>query len=157
MGSLSDRDTVHPAAELLREYGVDVRVEVASAHRSPDRTVSIVKEAEKEGVEVIIAAAGYAAHLAGVVAAHTVLPVIGIPLDSSPLSGIDSLLSTVMMPSGIPVATVTVGKAGAKNAAYLAISILSLKYPELRDMLIENRERMKSEIAAASEKLDGKG
>lgn len=157
MGSGSDFETMSAAADILREFGVSVTVEVTSAHRTPERTVEIVRKGESAGVEVIIAAAGFAAHLAGVVASHTTLPVIGVPLDSSPLSGMDSLLSTVMMPAGVPVATVTVGKAGAKNAAYLALSILSLKYPEIREKLVQFRERMKRDVLEASERVNDKG
>ncbi len=144
MGSDNDFDKVSPAREVLEGFGVDVRVEIASAHRSPKKTGLIVKEAEAEGTEVIIAAAGYSAHLAGIVASGTTLPVIGIPLDSSPLKGLDSLLSTVMMPSGIPVATVAVGAAGVKNAAYLALSILSIKYPHVKTALLKYREDLEN-------------
>lgn len=157
MGSDNDYDTVSPSWEILRGFGVQVRVEVTSAHRSPSRTQEIVKRSEEDGVEVIIAAAGYAAHLAGQVASATTLPVIGIPLDSSPLRGLDSLLSTVMMPAGIPVATVTVGKGGAKNAAYLALSILSIKYDRLRSDLRDFRASLEKGLSRLTEELNDKG
>ena len=117
LGSVSDKDVMTPTWETLRNFGIGFKVVVASAHRTPERTRKIVKEAEKNGVEVIIAGAGAAAHLPGVIAAETIIPVIGVPIDSSPLTGVDSLLSIVQMPPGIPVATVGIGKMGARNAA----------------------------------------
>jgi len=131
--------------KTLSEFGVPYEVKVLSAHRTLEEVVEFAQKAERH-YEVIIAAAGYAAHLGGVIAAKTVLPVIGVPLDSSPLKGIDSLLSTVQMPGGVPVATVTVGKAGAKNAAILAVEILALKYPNLRTRLKEYREKMRKKV-----------
>ena len=131
--------------KTLSEFGVPYDVKVLSAHRTLEEVVEFAQKAERH-YEVIIAAAGYAAHLGGVIAAKTVLPVIGVPLDSSPLKGIDSLLSTVQMPGGVPVATVTVGKAGAKNAAILAVEILALKYPNLRTKLKEYREKMRKKV-----------
>lgn len=154
MGSASDYEAVKPAVEILKDFGVHVKLEITSAHRTPRRTEGIVREAEENGAEVVIAAAGYAAHLAGVAASHTTLPVIGIPLDVSPLRGIDALLSTVMMPAGIPVAGVTVGEAGAKNAAYLALSILSIKYGEIKESLAAFRGRMEESVIEDSSRLD---
>jgi 5-(carboxyamino)imidazole ribonucleotide mutase len=126
---------------------------VASAHRSPGRTQKLAREAEGKGYSVIIAGAGGAAHLAGVVAAETVLPVIGVPLASSPLSGLDSLLSTAQMPGGVPVATMAVGKAGAQNAAYLAAQILALSDPKLRKKLKDRRRQMAESVAAGGEEV----
>lgn len=123
-GSASDRPVVDRAVEILQEFGVKIDVHIASAHRDPDRVAKIVADAEKTGTQVFIAAAGMAAHLAGMVAARTIKPVIGLPIASGPFSGQDSLLSTVMMPSGVPVATVAVD--GGKNAAWLALEILAL-------------------------------
>lgn len=156
MGSGSDYSTVTSTVDILKDFGVDVRVEVTSAHRSPERTERLISEAEREGCEVIIAAAGFAAHLAGVVASRTTLPVIGIPLDASPLGGLDALLSTVMMPAGIPVAAVTVGQTGSKNAAYLALSILSIKYEGIRESLKSFRKKMEEDVIETSRALNDK-
>ena len=125
-GSESDRATMEEAARVLGSFGIAHEMEMASAHRSPDRVREYVKGAPARGVQVFIAAAGMANHLAGAVAAHTTRPVIGVPLDGSPLSGVDALYSTVQMPPGVPVATVAIGAAGAKNAAVLAAQILAL-------------------------------
>ena len=145
MGSDSDLPTMSEAQKVLEEYGVDCEVKILSAHRSPDDTAQFAKSARKNGFSVIIAGAGAAAHLAGVVASHTTLPVIGVPMESSELKGIDSLLSTVQMPSGVPVATVAIGRAGAKNAGILALEILGVadktiekKLDGLKRMLVEN-------------------
>lgn len=146
MGSRSDADIMAPAAKTLNEFEVSHEVRILSAHRTPAETAAYVEEAEARGIEVIIAGAGYAAHLAGAVAAHTTLPVIGVPLDSSPLKGIDALYATVQMPGGIPVATMTIGKAGAKNAALFAIQILSRKEPDLVERLKKYRREMKESI-----------
>ncbi len=154
LGSASDKEKMEPTWKTLKEFDVDFRVVVSSAHRTPERTRDIIREAEKEGVKVIIAGAGAAAHLPGVIAAETVLPVIGVPVDSSPLAGVDSLLSIVQMPPGIPVATVGVGKMGAKNAAYLAVSILALTDEDLRRKLIEKRREMAEKVISDSEKLE---
>lgn len=153
MGSRADREVMGEAFRVLSEYGIPCTMTVASAHRSPGRTRQIVGEAEGEGYSVIIAGAGSAAHLAGVVAAETLLPVIGVPLAVSPLFGFDSLLSTVQMPAGIPVATMAVGKAGAQNAAHLAAQILALSDPGLRKKVGEHRRRMSEEIAASEEEV----
>ena len=135
MGSISDAETMKGCAEVLEELDINHEIKVLSAHRSPDLTREYARTAAARGLEVIIAGAGWAAHLAGFIAAHTVLPVIGVPVDSSPLKGIDALLSTVQMPPGIPVATVSVGSGGARNAAVLAGQILSLKYPPIAERL----------------------
>ena len=135
LGSKSDLPALPGGEELLERFGIDFTVTVASAHRQPAKVATFARKAEKTGYEVVIAVAGYAAHLAGVVAAGTQLPVIGVPLDGSPLKGVDSLYSMVMMPAGVPVATVTVGKAGIKNAAVLAARILALKYPSVKASL----------------------
>ena len=137
-GSPNDLPTVEKAKATLEELGVPCEVKVLSAHRTPDLTVDYVKAAEADGVEVFIACAGMANHLAGTVAAHTLLPVIGVPLTSGSLGGMDALLSTVQMPPGVPVATVAVD--GTKNAAFLAARILSIKYPEIGEKLEEARK-----------------
>ncbi|WP_456342856.1 5-(carboxyamino)imidazole ribonucleotide mutase [Thermovibrio sp.] len=145
MGSKSDLPVMEACTKTLEEFGVPYDVKVLSAHRTIDEVLAFCERAEEE-YDVIIAAAGYAAHLGGVIAAKTVLPVIGVPLDASPLKGIDSLLSIVQMPGGIPVATVTIGKAGAKNAAVLAVEIMAIKYPELKEKLKAYREEMKRKV-----------
>src|ERR1019366_677629 len=135
MGSKSDWETMRQADEMLGKFGVPHECRVLSAHRTPAETAAYVSEAEGRSMEVIIAAAGGAAHLAGVCAAHTILPVLGVPMQSQALQGLDSLLSTVQMPAGIPVGTLAIGKAGAINAALLAVQILATSRPELRDKL----------------------
>ncbi len=151
MGSESDLAIMEKAAEVLKEMGVPYEMEISSAHRLPEKTATYAKTARERGIEVIIAGAGMAAHLAGVLAAHTTLPVIGVPLKSGALDGVDALYSTVQMPSGIPVATV--GIDGAKNAAYLACEILSIKYPEIGKKLDEFREKMRKDLEKKSRKL----
>ncbi len=146
MGSKSDYPVVQKAEAVLADFGVECETRVMSAHRTPKATEAFAASAEANGIEVIIAAAGKAAHLAGVLAAQTPLPVIGIPMKSSTLDGLDSLLSTVQMPKGIPVATVAVD--GAENAALLAIQILSVKYAELRQAMKEYKAKMEQEIMA---------
>jgi len=153
LGSESDIDVIKDALDILKEFRVPFEMEVTSAHRSPARTVRLVEEAEKRGAEVFIAVAGRAAHLAGVVAAHTVRPVIGVPVESGGLGGLDALLSTVQMPKGVPVAAMGTGKHGGSNAALLAVQILSLKRPELASELKIHRERMAEQVEAASKKL----
>lgn len=148
MGSDSDLDTMQSAVEVLDKLGVAREVRVLSAHRTPDATHAFVKEADARGCSAFIAAAGMAAHLAGTVAALTVKPVIGVPIDSGPLKGQDSLLSTVQMPGGIPVACVAIGKAGAKNAAYLAAQIIAVSDPALAQKLLEERKKNTAEILA---------
>ena len=146
MGSKSDWPSLEGCVRVLRSFGIEVEVHVASAHRTPEKVAAFADSARDNGFEVIIAAAGKAAHLAGVIAGHTTLPVIGIPIKSSFMDGLDSLLSTVQMPTGIPVATVAVG--GGDNAAYLAAQILSIKYPALADRLAAHRAQMAEAIAA---------
>jgi 5-(carboxyamino)imidazole ribonucleotide mutase len=145
MGSRSDRETMQEAARVLEELGIPYEMEVVSAHRTPDRMFEYAEAAEGRGLEVIIAGAGGAAHLPGMTAAKTVLPVIGVPVLSSALGGMDSLLSIVQMPRGVPVATVAIGKAGAANAGLLAARILGSRDPELRGKLHAFRERMAEE------------
>ena len=142
MGSRSDRETMQEAARTLDELGIAWEMEVVSAHRTPDRMFRYAEEAEERGLEVIIAGAGGAAHLPGMTAAKTVLPVIGVPVLSSTLNGLDSLLSIVQMPKGVPVATVAIGKAGAANAGLLAARILASRDPELRERLKDYSRRM---------------
>lgn len=137
MGSRSDLETMRPAADLLREFDVPHEVRVVSAHRTPDWMAEYARTAESRGLDVIIAGAGGAAHLPGMVASHSVLPVLGVPVQSKTLSGLDSLLSIVQMPGGIPVGTLAIGTAGAKNAALLAVRILATSRPELRTRLHE--------------------
>jgi 5-(carboxyamino)imidazole ribonucleotide mutase len=144
MGSASDAPVLEPCIRTLKKYGVPHAVRVLSAHRTPEETADFVARSEREGVEVFIAAAGMAAHLAGAVSARTVRPVIGIPVASGPLDGQDSLLSTVMMPPGIPVATVAVN--GAANAAVLAVQILAVSRPGLIEKLKAAREAMRQEV-----------
>ena len=140
MGSDSDLPTMQATLDVLKNLQVEFEVYITSAHRTPEDTRNIIQDAEKRGCQVFIAAAGLAAHLAGAVAAHTLKPVIGVPMDGGPLNGFDALLSTVQMPGGIPVASVAVGKAGAKNAAYLAAQMLSLVDAELAKRLVDERE-----------------
>ncbi|HIC85447.1 MAG TPA: 5-(carboxyamino)imidazole ribonucleotide mutase [Desulfobacterales bacterium] len=147
MGSASDKDKMKGCAEVLDELGIPYEAKVISAHRSPDLAVEYATTAKDRGIEVIIAGAGWAAHLAGFMAAHTIVPVIGVPIDSSALQGLDSLLSTVQMPPGIPVATVSIGGGGARNAGYLAGEILALKYPEIAERLQRARERFREKIS----------
>jgi 5-(carboxyamino)imidazole ribonucleotide mutase len=146
MGSKSDWDVMRQTDETLTKFGIEHECRVLSAHRTPAETADYVAGAEARGVEVVIAAAGGAAHLAGVCAAHTVLPVLGVPMESASLKGMDSLLSTVQMPAGIPVGTLAIGKAGATNAALLAVAILGVKRPELRDKLRQFRAEQKEKI-----------
>lgn len=139
MGSKSDFEVMRSCADTLESFGVKYEMIVSSAHRSPERTAKYVKDAEEKGSQVFIAAAGMAAHLAGVLASKTIKPIIGVPMSASALSGIDALLSTVQMPAGMPVATVAIGKAGAINSAYLAIQILALNDNELAKKLRDDR------------------
>lgn len=150
LGSESDRPTMDEATRTLSDFGVGFEVVVASAHRSPDLVDRYVRSAEQRGLRVLIAAAGGAAHLAGAVAARTVLPVIGVPLEATGLGGLDALLSTVQMPPGVPVATVSVGSWGARNAAILALEILATADPGLREHLREFKAQMAAKIEAAS-------
>jgi len=141
MGSTRDQEVMLKGAKILEDFGIPYQMEVSSAHRNPEKTKRLAQEAEKKEVKVIIAGAGMAAHLPGVVASHTTLPVIGVPLSASSLSGLDSLLSMVQMPSGIPVATMAVGEAGAKNAAIFAIQILALSDEKLKNKLEEFKKK----------------
>ncbi|MBZ5586385.1 MAG: 5-(carboxyamino)imidazole ribonucleotide mutase [Acidobacteriia bacterium] len=152
MGSKSDWAVMRLAAEVLANFGVPHECRVLSAHRTPADTADYVSQAESRGSEVVIAAAGGAAHLAGVCAAHTVLPVLGVPMESAALQGLDSLLSTVQMPAGIPVGTLAIGAAGARNAALLAIAILANGRPELREKLKRYRAEQREKIL--KEKLE---
>ncbi len=153
MGSKSDESVVEKAVEVLHSFGVEVEWRIISAHRTPDIAHDFAKNAEAKGIEVIIAAAGKAAHLAGVLAGVSPLPVIGLPMKSSTMDGLDSLLSVVQMPSGIPVATVAIG--GAENAALLAVQILSVKYPVLRERFKLYKEEMAKKIMALDEERRG--
>ncbi|HEY2423902.1 MAG TPA: 5-(carboxyamino)imidazole ribonucleotide mutase [Chthoniobacterales bacterium] len=146
MGSKSDWQTMRYASELVQQFGVQVMKKVVSAHRTPDLLAEFAKTAESDGIRVIIAGAGGAAHLPGMLAAHTHLPVLAVPVESRVLRGVDSLLSIVQMPAGIPVMTLAIGEAGAKNAALSAISILALTNSELRDRLIEFRRRQTEDV-----------
>ena len=142
MGSTSDVEVMEGCTEVLEEFKIPYEKRVISAHRTPNRAREYAESADARGLEVIIAGAGWAAHLAGFIAAHSTLPVIGIPIDSSPLKGMDALLSTVQMPAGIPVATVALGKGGARNAAVLSAQILALKYPAIAKRLKTYRKRL---------------
>jgi len=153
MGSDSDLPVMEETANILEEFNIPYNMSVASAHRTPERTLKLVRDAERKGVDVIIAGAGMAAHLPGVIASHTILPVIGVPLEASSLKGMDALLSIVQMPSGIPVATVAVGKAGAKNAGILAAQILARKDPKLADKLLEHRKKMSREVEEKAKRI----
>ena len=153
MGSDSDLPIMQKAAERLKKFEIEFKMTVTSAHRSPDRTRSLIKGFEKKGIKVIIAGAGGAAHLAGVIAAETILPVIGVPINSSPLQGFDALLATVQMPGGIPVATMAVGEAGAKNAAILAAQILALSDKEINNRLNELKKEMALEVEKKADKI----
>ncbi len=153
MGSDSDLPTLQAAADTLKSLGIAYEMKVHSAHRTPEETHAYVKDADQRGCAVFIAAAGMAAHLAGTVAALTLKPVIGVPLSGGILDGLDSLLSTVQMPGGIPVATVAVGKAGAINAAYLAAQILALKDPALAEKIRAQREANRAQVLAKDSEL----
>jgi 5-(carboxyamino)imidazole ribonucleotide mutase len=150
MGSKSDWETMRHADEMLTEFGVAHECHVMSAHRTPQLASEFSASAAARGLEVIIAAAGGAAHLAGVVAAHTILPVLGVPMKSDALNGMDSLLATVQMPAGIPVGTLAIGKPGATNAALFAVAILANSRPELRAKLAEFRKRQEQKVRAAT-------
>ena len=156
MGSDSDLPLMQEALKILDSFGIGYEVHISSAHRTPARTAQFSKTARDRGLEVIIAGAGWAAHLAGVIAAETTLPVIGVPIDSSSLNGLDALLSMVQMPGGIPVATMTIGKAGAKNAALFATQILALKYPELQQKLAAYKKSMAADVEAKDQALQEK-
>jgi 5-(carboxyamino)imidazole ribonucleotide mutase len=153
MGSDSDLPVLQATFDVLEKLEIPFEAKISSAHRTPDITHAYVKDADERGCAVFIAAAGLAAHLAGAISAATLKPVIGIPLDAGPLQGMDSLLSTVMMPGGIPVATVAVGKAGAKNAAYLASQIMALSDPELAERIRAERQANAEGVVAKDAQL----
>jgi 5-(carboxyamino)imidazole ribonucleotide mutase len=153
MGSDSDWPLLQKGAETLGEFGVPFEVRVMSAHRTPDLAATYAAEAEKRGLQVLISAAGGAAHLGGVLAAHTVLPVIGVPVAGGAVNGLDSLLATIQMPAGIPVATVTLGSAGPLNAALVAVQILALSNPELRRKLHAYKEKLRRKVAEGDAKV----
>ncbi|MBC7361883.1 MAG: 5-(carboxyamino)imidazole ribonucleotide mutase [Candidatus Aminicenantes bacterium] len=156
LGSDSDFEVIKEGLEILKEFQVPFNLEVTSAHRSPERTVRLIKEAEQQGTKIFIAVAGKAAHLPGVVASHTVCPVIGVPVESQALAGLDALLSIVQMPKGIPVATVALGKTGGANAALLAISILAVRDEELKNKLEAYRKKMAEKVEESSRRLKEK-
>jgi phosphoribosylamine--glycine ligase len=153
MGSDSDLPVMEGAAKVLREFNIPYELMVSSAHRSPQKTAEFARKAGERGFKVLIAGAGAAAHLAGVLAAETTLPVIGVPVDSSSLKGLDSLLAMVQMPSGIPVATMAIGAAGAKNAAILAVQILALSSPSLAAALKKYKARLEAEVEEKDRKI----
>jgi len=146
MGSDSDLPVMEETAKILTDFGVPFEMRISSAHRSPKRTAQLAAEAAGRGVKLIIAAAGMAAHLAGVIAAETTLPVIGVPMGGGALSGIDALYAMVQMPGGIPVATMAIGKAGAKNAGLFAVQILALQHPDLAAKFVDYRDKMAAEV-----------
>jgi phosphoribosylaminoimidazole carboxylase PurE protein len=156
IGSDSDISVMGEVGKILKELRIPYTITITSAHRTPERTIRLASKAEEEGIEVIIAGAGMAAHLAGVLASYTILPVIGVPIEASPLNGLDSLLSTVQMPPGIPVATVAIGKAGAKNAAILSAQIIGRKDFKLAKRLKEYRKKMSEEVEKKAKALKGR-
>lgn len=153
MGSDSDLPVMKQAAKVLEEFGVPYEIKVLSAHRTPEATVEYVKEAPKRGIQVFIGGAGGAAHLAGTIAANTTLPVIGVPLESKSLKGLDSLLSTAQMPKGVPVATVAIGESGAANAGLLAVQILALSDAALQQKLADYRRKLTDGVLAKNQSL----
>jgi 5-(carboxyamino)imidazole ribonucleotide mutase len=153
MGSDSDLPTMQEAGKILEEFAVPFELRICSAHRTPDRLARYAREAEGRGLRVLIAGAGGAAHLAGVLAAHVTLPVIGVPMESGALGGLDALLSTVQMPGGIPVACMAIGRAGARNAALLAVEILALGDPQLKRKLADYRARMVTDVAGKDRQI----
>jgi phosphoribosylamine--glycine ligase len=153
MGSDSDAAIMSAARDALAEFGIASEMTVASAHRSPERVLRLVSEAPGRGVKVFIVGAGAAAHLAGVVAAHTTLPVVGVPIDSSALKGLDALLSTVQMPPGVPVATVAIGKPGATNAGVLAAQMIALADPAIAARLVDYKRKLAEKVEAAAARL----
>ena len=155
MGSASDAPVMQGALDILKELGISSQMTVASAHRSPERVQRLIREAPERGVRVFIVGAGAAAHLAGVVAAHTTLPVIGVPIDSSALKGLDALLSTVQMPPGVPVATVSIGKPGATNAGVLAAQMLALSDSELSSRLANYKKKLADGVEKAAREVEG--
>ncbi|MCL2122972.1 MAG: 5-(carboxyamino)imidazole ribonucleotide mutase [Desulfovibrionaceae bacterium] len=156
IGSISDEALVTPCAEVLRKLEIPFRFTVSSAHRTPQRTQALVEELETQGCQIFICAAGMAAHLAGAVAARTCKPVIGIPLASSPLGGMDALFATVQMPPGFPVAAMALDKAGARNAAWMAAQILALNDPALSERIKQGREDLKADVEKAGADLESR-
>lgn len=156
MGSDSDAPVMQAAVDVLNEFGIANEMTVASAHRSPDRVMRLVSDAPGRGVKVFIVGAGAAAHLAGVVAAHSTLPVIGVPIDSSALKGLDALLSTVQMPPGVPVATVSIGKPGATNAGVLAAQIIGVGDPAMGAKLMDYKKKLAEKVEAAAARVGAK-
>jgi phosphoribosylamine--glycine ligase len=154
MGSDSDMGVMQSTADVLKDFGVEFEITVASAHRSPQRAAAWAATALQRGIKVIIAGAGHAAHLAGAMAAHTSLPIIGVPIDSSCLQGMDALLATVQMPPGIPVATMAIGKPGARNAGILAVQILALADADLAEKLQEYKQDMAAKVEQKAKKLE---
>lgn len=155
VGSDSDLPVMEGAENILKELRIPYSITIASAHRTPERAIRLAAEGEGKGIEVIIAGAGMAAHLAGVLASHTNLPVIGVPIDSSPLKGLDSLLSMVQMPSGVPVATMAIGKAGAKNAAIFSAQIIGRKDVKIAERLKKFRKKLAAEVDKKAKALKG--
>jgi 5-(carboxyamino)imidazole ribonucleotide mutase len=156
MGSKTDLEILQGAVEVLREFGIDHELRILSAHRTPERVLEWAQTAEERGLEVLIAGAGSAAALPGVVAAKTVLPVLGVPVASTTLGGVDALLSMVQMPKGVPVGTLAIGKGGAANAALLAVSILAAKRPDLREKLRAWRKKRADEVLKSDAEAQGK-
>src|ERR1700674_4137623 len=156
MGSDSDLDIMREAAKTLEEFGIEYEIDVTSAHRSPERTAEYARQAAGRGIRVIIAGAGGAAHLAGVIAAHTSIPVIGVPIPSTSLQGMDSLLATVQMPAGIPVATVAIGKPGATNAGILAAQMIGLADTSIAKKLLAHKEKLARGVEEKSKKLNAR-
>jgi phosphoribosylaminoimidazole carboxylase PurE protein len=157
MGSESDLPIMEEAVRMLEEFGIPYEIDLTSAHRSPEATARLARDAEKRGIGAIILGAGHAAHLAGVVASHTTLPVIGVPLPSSSLQGMDALLSTVQMPGGVPVATMAIGRSGAMNAGILAAQILALRDPDLRRRLLKYKARLAEKVVEKNRALKAAG
>jgi 5-(carboxyamino)imidazole ribonucleotide mutase len=153
MGSASDWKHLQSAVDVLRELGLQAEVHVSSAHRTPERTVALVRQAEADGCRVFLCAAGMAAHLAGVVAAHTIRPVLGVPLPGGVMDGLDALLSTVQMPAGVPVATFAVGTAGARNAAFFAAQLVAADRPEIADALRAARRAGEAAVVRADQEV----
>ncbi len=157
LGSESDLETGHEATKIFDEMGIGYALHIASAHRTPGKVRALIKQAEADGAKAVIAGAGMSAHLAGVVASETILPVIGIPMGGGPLNGMDALLSTVNMPGGVPVATVSIGKAGGKNAALLVARILALSDEGLKAKLEENRKKMEEAVEESDRRVSKAG
>ncbi|OQY08161.1 MAG: 5-(carboxyamino)imidazole ribonucleotide mutase [Fusobacteriia bacterium 4572_132] len=157
MGSDSDLKVMSDCAKFLEKFGIPYEMKIYSAHRCTEEALDYVEKAEENGIEIVIGAAGKAAHLPGVLASHTNLPVIGVPMKTSDLGGVDSLYSIVQMPTGIPVATVAIGNTGAKNAAVLALKMLGIKYEKYRKVVADYREEMKKEVLEKNKKLEEMG